>query len=151
LATQVSAIEPSLLVVNRFSPRPTPKVTLMRLKDKVTIVVGAGQTPGDTIGNGRAIAILFAREGARVLVVDRVGSSARELLAMIEREGGRATVFVADATRGDECRAMAEACLAEYGSIDVVHNNVGIAAGDSDVGSLGGGPSLRPSESSGGL
>jgi NAD(P)-dependent dehydrogenase (short-subunit alcohol dehydrogenase family) len=108
----------------------------MRLKDKVAIVVGAGQTPGDTIGNGRATAILFAREGARVLLVDRDASSARETLAMIEREGGRAAIFAADATREGDCRAMAEACLSAYGTIDVLHNNVGIATGDAEVASL---------------
>jgi len=108
----------------------------MRLKDKVAIVVGAGQTPGDTIGNGRATAILFAREGARVFLVDRDASSARETQAMIEREGGRATVFTADASREDDCRSMAAACLAEHGTIDVLHNNVGIAAGDAEVAGL---------------
>jgi NAD(P)-dependent dehydrogenase (short-subunit alcohol dehydrogenase family) len=105
----------------------------MRLKDKVAIVVGAGQTPGDTIGNGRATAILFAREGASVFLVDRDTASARETLAMIEREGGRATVFTADACREDDCRAMVNACLAAYGTIDVLHNNVGIATGDAEV------------------
>lgn len=56
----------------------------MRLKDKVAIVTGAGQTPGDTVGNGRATAILFAREGARVVLVDRDLASARETQTMIE-------------------------------------------------------------------
>jgi NAD(P)-dependent dehydrogenase (short-subunit alcohol dehydrogenase family) len=54
-----------------------------RLQDKVAVVVGAGQTPGDTIGNGRATAILFAREGARVLCVDRDLASAQGTVAMI--------------------------------------------------------------------
>ena len=64
-----------------------------RLQDKVAIVVGAGQTPGDTIGNGRATAILFAREGARVMLVDRRLDSAQETRAMIEKEGGEALAF----------------------------------------------------------
>jgi NAD(P)-dependent dehydrogenase (short-subunit alcohol dehydrogenase family) len=105
----------------------------MRLKDKAAIVVGAGQTPGDTIGNGRATALLFAREGAAVMLVDCDTASARETLDLIVREGGRAMVFGADATREDDCRAMADACLRAYGSIDVLHNNVGIATGDADV------------------
>lgn len=108
----------------------------MRLEGKAAIVVGAGQTPGDTIGNGRATAILFAREGARVLLVDRDEASARDTLAMIEKEGGRATAWTADATREDDCRAMAEACLAAYGRIDVLHNNIGIGAGDDEVANL---------------
>ncbi|HEX5445869.1 MAG TPA: SDR family NAD(P)-dependent oxidoreductase [Pirellulales bacterium] len=108
----------------------------MRLEGKAAIVVGAGQTPGNTIGNGRATAILFAREGARVLLVDRDEASARDTLAMIESEGGRATVLTADATREDDCRAIAEACLAAFGRIDVLHNNIGIGTGDDEVANL---------------
>jgi NAD(P)-dependent dehydrogenase (short-subunit alcohol dehydrogenase family) len=105
----------------------------MRLKDKTAIVVGAGQTPGDTIGNGRATAILFAREGARVLIVDRDAASARETQSMIEGEGGRALAFEADATSETACRAMVDACLAQFGRIDILHNNVGIAEGDGET------------------
>ena len=102
----------------------------MRLKNKTAIVVGAGQTPGETIGNGRATAILFAREGAKVLVVDRNLDSALETKAMIEQEGGSATAFKADVTRDSDCGALVQACLDAYGRIDILHNNVGIAAGD---------------------
>ena len=102
----------------------------MRLQDKVAIVTGAGQTPGETIGNGRATAILFAREGARVLLVDRVAGRARETEAMIAAEGGTATVFEADVTREDDCRAMAAACVEHFGRIDILHNNVGIGTRD---------------------
>ena len=102
----------------------------MRLKDKVAIVTGAGQTPGDTIGNGRATAILFAREGAQVMLVDRLSDRARETEAMIASEGGTATVFEADVTREEECRAMAAACLEQFGRIDILHNNIGIGRGD---------------------
>ena len=87
----------------------------MRLKDKVAVVVGGGQTPGDTIGNGRATAILFAREGARVVVVDRDLARARDTEAAIRAEGGAATALEADVT---------------HGRIDVLHNNVGIGGGD---------------------
>jgi NAD(P)-dependent dehydrogenase (short-subunit alcohol dehydrogenase family) len=103
----------------------------MRLQDKVAIVTGAGQTPGETIGNGRATAILFAREGARVLLVDRVVDRARETETMIAAEGGTATVFEADVTSEDDCRSMAAACIERFGRIDVLHNNVGIGTGDS--------------------
>jgi NAD(P)-dependent dehydrogenase (short-subunit alcohol dehydrogenase family) len=102
----------------------------MRLEGKVAIVVGAGQTPGDTIGNGRATAILFAQEGARVLLVDRDESSARETQHMISTEGGTAEVFEADVTREEDTRGIAEACIRAFGQIDVLHNNVGIGAGD---------------------
>ena len=60
----------------------------MRLKDKVAIVVGAGQSPGEGMGNGRATALLFAREGAKVLAVDHRLASAQETAAMVEKEGG---------------------------------------------------------------
>ena len=102
----------------------------MRLEGKAAIVVGAGQTPGETIGNGRATAILFAREGAKVLLVDRNIDSARETQAMIESEGGTATSFKPDASREADCEAMIAACQDAYGRIDILHNNVGIGAGD---------------------
>ena len=101
-----------------------------RLQGKVAIVVGAGQTPGETIGNGRATAILFAREGARVMLLDRDVESALETQAMIEKEGGESVAFRTDVTCEADCRAMAEACTETYGRIDVLHNNVGIGTGD---------------------
>ena len=104
----------------------------MRLRDKVAVVAGAGQTPGDTIGNGRATAVLFAREGAKVLLVDRNLDSARETQSMIEAEGGAATAFEADVTREEDCRAIVRGCLDSYGRIDILQNNVGIA--DNDAG-----------------
>ncbi len=101
-----------------------------RLEGKVAVVVGAGQTPGETIGNGRATAILFAREGARVVAVDRDLDSALETVAMIEKEGGVASPVEADATSEADCRSLAAGCLDLYGRIDVLHNNVGIGGGD---------------------
>ena len=74
-----------------------------RLADKIAIVVGAGQTPGDTIGNGRATAILFAREGATVVAVDRDLASAQETVDRIRSEGGAAEAFEADATNERDC------------------------------------------------
>jgi NAD(P)-dependent dehydrogenase (short-subunit alcohol dehydrogenase family) len=102
----------------------------VRLKDRVAIVAGAGQTPGETIGNGRATAILFAREGAKALLVDRNLESARETQSMIEREGGTAISLEADVSREGDCIAMVEACRNEFGRIDILHNNVGIGMGD---------------------
>jgi NAD(P)-dependent dehydrogenase (short-subunit alcohol dehydrogenase family) len=101
-----------------------------RLEGKTAIVVGAGQTPGETIGNGRATAIIFAREGAKVLLVDRNLGSAQETQSMIDSEGGTAMAFEADVTREVECAALVQACRDAYGRIDIVHNNVGIGIGD---------------------
>src|SRR3977135_4050920 len=100
----------------------------MRLKDKVAIVVGAGQTPGDTIGNGRATAILFAREGARVALVDCDYDSAHETQSLIEAEGGQGFAVKADVTNEADCQAFIRAALETYGRIDILHNNVGIGA-----------------------
>lgn len=105
----------------------------MRLKDKVAIVVGAGQTPGDTIGNGRATAILFAREGARVVLVDCDLESARETQALIEAEGGTCVSVSADVTREVDCKAFVSAAISTYGRIDILHNNVGIGGGDDEI------------------
>jgi NAD(P)-dependent dehydrogenase (short-subunit alcohol dehydrogenase family) len=105
-----------------------------RLDGKVAIVVGAGQTPGETIGNGRATAMLFAREGARVMLVDRDLDSAIETERMIADEASVETfAHEADVTKEDACRELAKACLARYGRIDVLHNNVGIGAHDNVV------------------
>jgi len=103
-----------------------------RLYEKVAVVVGAGQTPGETIGNGRAISLLFAREGARLWLVDRDMESARQTQKMIADEGGRATAFQADVTRSEEIATMVNACVEYYGRIDVLVNNVGIGSGDAD-------------------
>lgn len=101
-----------------------------RLAGKAAIVVGAGQTPGETIGNGRATATLFAREGARVLAVDRRVDAAKETVEAIVREGGEAVAFEADATREADARALVAACVERFGRLDVLHNNVGIGGGD---------------------
>jgi len=102
----------------------------MRLEGKVGIVVGAGQTPGDTIGNGRAAAVLFAREGAKVLLVDRELPRAEETAAMIAAEGGQAQCLAGDWTRAADCKAYVQACVAAWGRVDFLHNNVGVGAGD---------------------
>jgi NAD(P)-dependent dehydrogenase (short-subunit alcohol dehydrogenase family) len=102
-----------------------------RLAGKVAIVVGAGQTPGDTIGNGRATAILFAREGARVVAVDRRLDSAEETLARIAEEGGEGVAVEADATSEADCERLMAGVVERFGRIDVLHNNVGIGGADS--------------------
>ena len=102
----------------------------MRLKDKTAIIVGAGQQPGDTIGNGRAVAIRFAQEGATSLLVDVNEAWAVETLKLVEAEGGKGSVLAADITIEADCKAIAEACVKRYGRIDILHNNVGRSKGD---------------------
>src|SRR5437588_4873344 len=104
----------------------------MRLEGKAGLVVGAGQTPGETVGTGRAAAITFAREGARLLLADRDLESAEETARMIRDGGGAAECVQADWTSAAECRAMVTACSEAWGKIDFLQNNVGIGAGDSD-------------------
>jgi NAD(P)-dependent dehydrogenase (short-subunit alcohol dehydrogenase family) len=104
-----------------------------RLDGKVAIVVGAGQTPGITIGNGRATAILFAREGARVLALDRDLESAEETVAAIADEGGDAHAVEADVTDESTVKAAVLAAIERWGRIDVLHNNVGIGMAGADA------------------
>jgi NAD(P)-dependent dehydrogenase (short-subunit alcohol dehydrogenase family) len=103
-----------------------------RVEDKAAIVVGGGQTRGETVGNGRATAIVLAREGARVIVVDRHLESARDTVEMIAGEGGQAWPLEADITSEDSVRRMVAAALERLGRIDILHNNVGasLALGD---------------------
>ena len=101
-----------------------------RLEGKVAIVTGAGQTPGDTIGNGRAISVLFARMGAKVMLVDLHLASAEETQKIIAKEGGEAFAYEANVTSSDACRRMAEECAAHYGRIDILVNNVGTGGED---------------------
>ena len=110
-----------------------------RLEGKTAVIVGAGQTPGETIGNGRAMAILFASEGARVLCVDRDGERAAETVAMIEAEAGTASALAADIRKGDACEAVVSAARERFGRIDILVNNVGIGGG-------GDGPAHRLTE-----
>ncbi len=106
----------------------------MRLENKVAIIMGAGQGPGDgsAIGNGRATAILFAREGARLACVDRHLDSAAETVAMIEAEGGTAMALSADVTDEAAVGRVIQDCHAAWGALDILHNNVGISVEGGD-------------------
>ena len=97
----------------------------LRLEGKVAIITGAGSS-GPGFGTGKASSILFAREGARVLLVDRDPQRAEETLATIREEGGEASVFEADVTNADHCAALAEAAVERYGGLNILFNNVGI-------------------------
>jgi NAD(P)-dependent dehydrogenase (short-subunit alcohol dehydrogenase family) len=96
-----------------------------RLAGKVAIVTGAGSR-GPGLGNGKATAILFAREGARVLCVDRVKERADETVAAIRAEGGEAEPCAGDVTRAADCDAVVATAVARWGGLDILHNNVGI-------------------------
>ncbi len=98
----------------------------LRLKNKVAIVTGAGSS-GPGIGNGKAIAILFAREGARVLLADLCEERAHETLLSIEAEGGNASTLTVDVTNKESCSNMIDETVRRYGQIDVLVNNVGIS------------------------
>lgn len=101
-----------------------------RLDGRVALVVGGGQTPGETIGNGRAIAVTFARHGARVVVADRILDRASDTADEIIADGGAAIAVPADVTSSDDCRGMVTATLDAFGTLDILVNNVGIGAGD---------------------
>ena len=96
----------------------------MRLAGKAAVVVGAGQQPGDTIGNGRAIALTFAREGAEVLCVDRVADRAEAAAAEIRAAGGVAEPHAADVVT--DAQTIVAAAMVRFGRIDIVVYNVGI-------------------------
>jgi NAD(P)-dependent dehydrogenase (short-subunit alcohol dehydrogenase family) len=104
----------------------------MRLSGKVAIVVGAGQSPGEGIGNGRATTIRFVQEGARVLAVDRNLAAAEETAAMAADSGGECVAFEADVTREATLAAMVAEALRRWGRLDILHNNVGVSIGGGD-------------------
>lgn len=109
-----------------------------RLAGRVAIVIGAGQSPGTspddtTIGNGRATALVFAREGAAVLAVDRDAAAAAETVALITEAGGRAEALEADITDEADVVRVPSACVDLFGPPTILHNNVGIGTGDGAV------------------
>jgi NAD(P)-dependent dehydrogenase (short-subunit alcohol dehydrogenase family) len=102
-----------------------------RLQDKVAIITGAGSV-GPGWGNGRATAVRFAEEGAKVFAVDRDAERLRETVERVKEARGAIATHLCDVTRAEDVARMVEACLKAYGRIDVLVNNVG--------GSAAGGP-----------
>jgi len=96
-----------------------------RLKDKVALVTGAGSV-GPGWGNGKATAVLFAHEGAKVFAVDINLDAAQETKSIIEQEGGSCAVQKVDVSKSEEVKPMVDRCIETYGRIDILHNNVGI-------------------------
>ena len=101
-----------------------------RLEGKVAIVSGAGQAPGETVGNGRACAARFAAEGARVVCVDRDRARAQETVDDITATGGEAIAMAADVTNEADCASFIAATVEAFGRLDILHNNVGIGTHD---------------------
>ncbi len=97
-----------------------------RLQDKIALVVGAGSV-GPGWGNGKATAVLFAREGATVVCADRALTAAEETAGIIREEGGTALAVEADVARHDDVRTMVEMAVSAFGRIDVLDYNVGLA------------------------
>jgi NAD(P)-dependent dehydrogenase (short-subunit alcohol dehydrogenase family) len=97
------------------------------------MVVGAGQSPGETLGNGRATALLFAREGAKVLAVDRDIAAAEQTAALIRQVGGEVEAFEADVVSEEALRLAVADCIGRWGRLDILHNNVGISVAGGDA------------------
>jgi NAD(P)-dependent dehydrogenase (short-subunit alcohol dehydrogenase family) len=113
----------------------------MRLKDKIAIVVGAGQSPGEGMGNGRATVLRFAQEGAHVLAVDNNLASAEETVAMVVERmarqsgagAGDCAAFAADVSREATLQAMVEEARRRWGRVDILHYNVGVSIAGGDA------------------
>ena len=96
-----------------------------RVKDRVALVLGAGSV-GPGWGNGKAAAVLYAREGARVVAVDMNRAAAEETKSIIDDEGGACAVLEADVSHADQVQALVAQTVESHGRIDILHNNVGI-------------------------
>jgi NAD(P)-dependent dehydrogenase (short-subunit alcohol dehydrogenase family) len=105
----------------------------MRLEGKNAIIVGAGQSPGEGMGNGRATALRFAQEGAKIMAVDRNLASAEETALMVKRQGGECFAFEADVTREATLAAAMAAAQKRWGRIDILHYNVGVSIEGGDT------------------
>jgi NAD(P)-dependent dehydrogenase (short-subunit alcohol dehydrogenase family) len=105
----------------------------MRLEGKSSIIFGAGQLAGRTAGNGKATALAFAREGAKVFCVDIDAAAAKETAEAIAAEGGVAVAYEADVTDEDSVRQAIRDCYRGWGAIDILHNNVGVSIAGGDA------------------
>ena len=106
---------------------------MKRLDGKTAIIVGAGQSPGTGMGNGRATCLRFAQEGAKIMAVDRGLALAEETAALVRKEGGDCFAFEADVTDGATMGAMIAEAKKRWGRIDILHYNVGVSLGGGDA------------------
>jgi len=104
-----------------------------RLEGKTAIIIGAGQSPGSGLGNGRATCLRFAQEGARLMAVDRELALAEETTALVRKEGGDCFSFEADVTKEAAMAAMVAEAKKRWGRIDILHYNVGVSLGGGDA------------------
>ncbi len=105
----------------------------MRLEGKIAVIIGAGQSPGEGVGNGRATALRFAQEGAKVLAVDNRLSSAEETAEMVRKAGGDSLAFEADVTREATLAATIAAAQKRWSRVDILHYNVGVSIAGGDA------------------
>lgn len=97
-----------------------------RLQDRIALVFGAGSV-GPGWGNGKAVAVTFARNGAKVICIDVNILAAEETVGIIRSEGNIAEAAVCDITKSDQIEALVKDVIARFGRIDILHNNVGYA------------------------
>jgi NAD(P)-dependent dehydrogenase (short-subunit alcohol dehydrogenase family) len=107
-------------------------MSVLRLQGKTAIIVGAGQSPGSGMGNGRATALRFAQEGAKIMAVDRDLAQAEETSLMVSQAGGDSFSFKADVTRESDLAAMITEAKKRWGRIDILHYNVGVSIAGGD-------------------
>ncbi len=105
----------------------------MRLEGKTAIIVGAGQSPGEGMGNGRATVLRFAQEGAKIMAIDRNLASAEETAQMVKKAGGDCFAFEADVTKEATLAAAITAAQKRWGRIDILHYNVGVSIAGGDA------------------
>lgn len=100
---------------------------MLSLTNKIAIVTGAGSV-GPGWGNGKATAVLLARQGARIFAIDINEAAAAETRDLIQEEGGECAIAACDMTKSDEVSSAVNACMARYGAVDILVNNVGGSA-----------------------
>jgi NAD(P)-dependent dehydrogenase (short-subunit alcohol dehydrogenase family) len=105
----------------------------MRLEGKIALVIGAGQSPGEGMGNGRATVLRFAREGAKILALDRDLAAAEQTAALARGEGGTCVAYEADVTREETLLAALAEAQRRWGQLDILHYNVGVSIAGGDA------------------